>query len=218
MAERSGDVLDDLTFEEMDAWVATEPETIHPRRRFPPAADGIKLTPTEVRQALEGMPQDISAEKAKEERIKRLDEAIIAKREMALVEAFVQKALGPEPTKEQREAIGAALGHMYRLGGMFMRTHQAVPMYTPVVKALAAAEARKKRWDTEEQRRREDIIDTMLATYNKKRGMAPLAHEINEELERQGLKPKKPVSEGHLYKRLGTLRLTDQPKSDSSSG
>jgi len=101
----------------------------------------------EVQQALGHMPKKRSPQKAKEERIRLLGQALIAKREMALVDSFVRVALGPEPTSEKREAMQAALGHMYRLGGMSLLTHQAKPMYA----AAALADVRKKkRWNNRE--------------------------------------------------------------------
>jgi hypothetical protein len=140
MIERSANVLDDLSPEEMDEFVGSDNPS--PMRRYPAASDEIKLSVEEVRQALAAIPDDLSPEDAKEERIRRLGEALLVKREMALVRSLVGIAM-PDPTTEQREAMQAALGHMYRLGGMKLLTHTAVPMYAPVVKAAAAADARK---------------------------------------------------------------------------
>lgn len=200
MTERFADILSDLSSEELEEFVS-------------PAPGEIKLSAEEVRQVLEHMPKKRKPEKVKEERIRLLGQALIAKREMALVNNLVREVLGPEPTKERREAMQAALGHMCRLGGMSMLTHQAKPMYA----AAAVADVRKKRWDKEKQKQRQEIIDAALRAHNKKRGMPALVTEINDELERRGLKPKNPVAEGSLYKRLRTLRQTDEPKIDSPS-
>jgi hypothetical protein len=225
MTERFTDILNDLSPEEMDEFVSITPAPTV--RRGHPVPDEIKLSVEEVRQALEHMPKKRTPEKVREERIRLLGLALIAKREMALVDSFVRVALGPEPTNEQREAMQAALGHTYRLGSMSMLTHQAKPVYAAAALADVKEEQRRDLLTSEptksankKQKRKLEIIDAMLRTHNKKRGMPVLATEINEALERNGLKPKKPVSEGYLYKRRKhldlepkkTLRQTDKPK------
>jgi hypothetical protein len=199
MTERFAGMLCDLSPEELAEFVT-------------PAPGEIKLSSEEVRQALEHMPKKRSPEKTKEERSRLLGQALLAKREMALVNNLVLKVLGPEPTDEQRQAMQAVMGHMYRLGGMFLPTHQAKPMYA----AAAVADVRKKRWDNDEQKRRNEIIDAALRAHSGK-PMKLVADKVNKELERCGLKPERPVSEGHLHKRWKTLRQTDEPKTDSSS-
>jgi hypothetical protein len=123
---------------------------------------------------------------------------------MALVDRFVKVALGPEPTREQREAKQAALGHMYRLGAMSMLTHQAKPMYA----AAAVADVRESRWDNDKQKQRLEIVDAGLRSHNKRLGMPVLVIKINEELEGRGLKPKK----------AGFGRISLQAVEDSPSG
>jgi hypothetical protein len=212
MTERFTNILSDLSPEEMEAFVSTASNSPAPSRRSPATYGEIKLSVEEVQQALEHMPKKRSPEKAGEERTRRLRQALLAKREMTLVNDLVRKVLGPEPTNEQREDMQAIKGHMYRLGGMFLPTHQAKPMYA----AAAVADVRKKRWDNNKQKRRNEIIDAALRTRDGK-PMKLVADNVNKELERCGLKPKKPVSEGSLFKRLKTLRLTDKPKKDSPS-
>jgi hypothetical protein len=212
MTERFNNTLSDLSPEEIEAFVSTASNSTAPTRHSPVASGEIKLSAEEVRQALEQMPKKRSREKVKEERIRLLGQALLAKREMALVNNLVLKVLGPEPTDEQRAAMQAIKGHMYRLGGMFLPTHQAKPMYA----AAAVADVRKKRWDNDKQNRRNEIIDAALRGREGK-PMKFVADKINKELERCGLKPEKPVSEGHLHKRWGTLRQADEPKTDSSS-
>jgi hypothetical protein len=205
--------LSDLSPEEMDEFVSPAPSSPAPMRHYPPpASDEIKLSVEEVKQALKNMPRKRSPEKAKEERIRRLGLALLAKREMALVDSFVRVALGPEPTNEQREAMQAALGHMYRVGGMSMLTHQAKPTYA----AAAVADVLESRWDNDKQKQRLEIIDAALRARDGK-PMKLVADKVNKELERRGLKPERPVSEGHLHKRWRTLRQTDEPKTDSPS-
>jgi hypothetical protein len=189
MTKCFADILSDLSSEEMDEFVS-------------PVPDEIKLSAEEVRQALEHMPKKRSREKAKEERTRLLGQALIAKREMALVNNFVRKALGPDPTNEQREAMQAALGHMYRLGGMFMKTHQAKPMYA----AAAVADVRQKRWDNDRQKQRYEVIDAaLLAEPNEP--AKRLRQKINTKLEECGLDK---VSLSHLYARKKILGQPDE--------
>ncbi len=194
------DILSDLSAEEMDEFVGSDSSS--PRRRYPAASDEIKLSVEEVRQSLDGMPDDLSPEKAQEERIRRLGEALLVKCEMTLVDSFVRTALGPDPTKEQCGAMQAALGHMYRLGGMFMRTHTAVPMYAPVVKAAALDDVRKKRWSDEKRMLQLEIVDAWLRDRNGRR-VKLWVDALNKELDRHGLKH---VSAEYLHKRWRTIQ------------
>jgi hypothetical protein len=212
MTERVTNILSDLSPEEMEAFVSTASNSPAPSRRSPATYGEIKLSVEEVQQALEHMPKKQSPEKAKDERTRRLGQALLAKREMTLVNDLVRKVLGPEPTDEQREAMQAIKGHMYRLGGMFLPTHQAKPVYA----AAALADVKKKRWGNNEQYKRREIIDAALRARDGK-PMKFVVDKVNKELERCGLKPKRPVSEGHLHKRWSALRQTDEPKTDSSS-
>lgn len=193
MVKRSGDVLDELTFEEMDSFVATD--TNVPTRR-PPGPDDLKLTADEVREALDDMPANLTAAKAREERIRRLAQALLCKREMTLVDRFARTALGPEPTTEKREAMQAALGHMYRLGGMFMETH--------VSRQRRAAPAQMARWTDKE--RRDQIIDAEL---RERPGEATkrLLTAVNSKLEQSGLGK---ASISHLYERRKILGQADE--------
>jgi hypothetical protein len=201
MTERSANVLDELSPEEMDEFVGSDDPS--PMRRYPAASDEIKLSVEEIRQALAGMPDDLSPEEAQEERIGRLGEALLVKREMTLVGSLVRIAM-PDPTTEQREAMQGALGHVYRLGGMKLLTRTAVPMYAPVVKAAAAADARKSRWA--DKKPRDEIIDAELRAHPH---AAPkrLLIEINTKLKEIGLKK---ASLPHLYERKKILGQTDE--------
>jgi len=201
MTERFANVLDELSPKEMDEFVGSDIPS--PMRRYPAASDDVKLSVEEVRQALEGVPEGLSPEKAMEERTKRLGEALLVKREMTLINSLVRIAM-PEPTAEQREAMQAALGHMYRLGGMELRTHTAVPMYAPVVKAAAAADARKSR--SADKTSRDEIIDAELRAH---RHLAPkrLLVDLNIKLEERG---RDRASIAYLYERRKILGLSDE--------
>jgi hypothetical protein len=201
----SADTLSDLSPEEMDEFVSPAPSSPAPTvRRWPPVPDEIKLSVEEVWQILEDMPGGLSPEKAQEERIRRLGEALLVKREMTLVDSFVRTALGPGPTTEQREAIQAALGHMYRLGGMMLLTHTAVPMYAPVVKAAAAADARKSRWP--DKKRRADIIDAYLLA-EPSEPPKRLLPKVNAKLKECGLGE---ASLSYLYEQKKILGQSDE--------
>jgi hypothetical protein len=194
--------LSDLTDEEVYEFVGSDIPAR--KRRHSPASVEVKLTAGEVEQALEDMPADLPTEKALEERIKRLGEALLLKRQMALVDDFIRTALGPKPTTQQREAIQAALGHMYRLGGMFMRMHQAVPMYTPLVKAAAAADARKGR--SSGKQKRDEVIDRAILA-EPKEPPKRLLPTINNKLKKESLKT---VSIAYVYGRRKILGLSDK--------
>src|ERR1700754_4397875 len=120
------DPLDELSEEEAHEFLGSD-YSLSPVRRYPPAPDGIKLTMEEARLALEGMPPHKlpPPDKAqynhhviayiedcrKQERIKRLGHVILAKREMAAINAYAQIAMSPEATADRRrEAMQTAIG------------------------------------------------------------------------------------------------------------
>jgi hypothetical protein len=151
---------------------------------------------------------DAGLKKARQPRGRALSDEEVAefvRSEVEIIELEIGRALGPNPTQEQKTAIALVRGHSMRLGAMLSDS--------PEARARGTVAGRTARWSNKPMR--DEIIDARLRAHNKKRGMPVLATEINEELERHGLKPK--VSEGYLYKRRNALRLTDEPKTDSQS-
>jgi hypothetical protein len=147
---------------------------------------------------------DAGLKKARQPRGRALSDeelAELVQSEVALIEYEIGRALGPNATQEQKDAMAHVRGHSMRLGAMLSDS--------PETRARGTVAGRTKRWSVKPKR--DEIIDAVLRTGSGKR-MKILAVEINKELERRDLKPKKPVTEGFLNKRKKTLHLTDEPK------
>jgi hypothetical protein len=89
---------------------------------------------------------------------------------------------------------------MYRLGGMFMKTHQANPMYA----AAAVASARDARWSNKGSR--DEIIDSELLA-GPDEAPKRLLPKINAKLQRSGLTK---ASLSHVYERKKILGQPDE--------
>lgn len=154
---------------------------------------------------------DVGLKRARQPRGRALSDeelAEVVRSEVEIIEFEIGRALGPNATQEQKNAMALVRGHSMRLGAMLSDS--------PEGRARGTVAGRTKRWAGDKQEQRQEIIDTTLRARARK-PMKVVADEVNKELERRGLKPKKPVTAGSLYKRRETLRLTDEPKTDSPS-
>jgi hypothetical protein len=123
----------------------------------------------------------------------------LAELELAFIERLAAQVLGPDACREQKDAMGAIVGHSMRLGAMFLDSHESRGRRT-----AAGREASHKARRPDKDRRDQAIDADILA--NPEMPVKALARMINAKLKLADLEQ---VSTDYLYKRRKLVRLTD---------